>query len=266
VNKNPQMREQWDNIVKINPFYGIDASPEFEGEEINEQLFWHKGRHEAERFLKALGLGDTSSSVMVEVGCGLGRMTHYFAERFAHVYAIDVSAEMIKRAKDKWKNLTNVEFILGSGSDLKPIKSNSIDLVFSYLVLQHVLDEKIVLNYIRESARVLRCSGTAFLQVRTFTPDKATDNSLLAKIKSRIPETIKKQIKRVLLKENDKPVALTRQPASLEEQFRQNCPVWSGCRVNLFDINRVTKSCNLEVVKADGLNTQYTYFTFRKRA
>jgi ubiquinone/menaquinone biosynthesis C-methylase UbiE len=264
MNKNLQMRKQWDNIVKINPFYGIDASPEFEGEEINEQLFWHKGRQEAERFLKALGLGDTSSSVMVEIGCGLGRMTHYFAERFAHVYAMDVSAEMIKRAKDKWKNLTNVDFILGSGSDLRPIISHSIDLVFSYLVLQHVLDEKIVLNYIRESARVLRCGGTAFMQVRTYTPDKVIDQSVLAKIKSRIPEPIKKQIKRVFFKEKDRPAALTRPPASLEEQFKHNCAVWSGCGVNLYAISEVTKSCNLEVVKADGLNTQYTYFTFRK--
>ena len=86
MNKNSQMREQWDKIVESNPFYGIDSSPEFEGEEIDEQLFWRKGRREAERFLKALCLGDASSSVMMEIGCGLGRMTHYFAERFAHLY------------------------------------------------------------------------------------------------------------------------------------------------------------------------------------
>jgi ubiquinone/menaquinone biosynthesis C-methylase UbiE len=264
MNKNLQMRKQWDGIVKINPFYGIDASPEFGGKKINEQLFWNKGRYEAERFMKALGLGDTSSSAMVEIGCGLGRMTHYFAERFAHVYAIDVSAEMIRRAKDKWPSLANVDFILGSGSDLRPIKSCSVDLVFSYLVLQHVLEEKIVLNYIRESARVLRYAGTAFLQVRTYTPDKVINQSVLNKIKASIPEPIKKHFRKILLKQEDRPAALGRPSARLEEQFSQNYAVWSGCAVNIHDINKVIKSCNLEVVKAEGLNTQYTYFTFRK--
>lgn len=264
MNKDKQMKTQWDSIAKINPFYGVDASPEFVSREIDEQVFWDKGRREAEHFLKVMHLGDVSSLTMLEIGCGLGRMTHYFAERFACVYAIDVSAEMLRRAKDRWKDLANVKFILGSGSDLKPIKSHSIDFVFSYLVLQHVLDEKIVLNYIGESGRVLRPGGIAFMQFRTYTPEQAIDQSVLAKIKSRIPEPIKRQVRRFLFKEKPKPSILTRPPESIEEQFEQNFGVWSGCRVNLYAVYDVTKNSNLEVVGVDGLNTQYTYFTFRK--
>lgn len=55
------MRKECDEISLINPHYGVDSIPEFEGDEINEQLFWERGKEAAEGFLAHLQLGDTAS-------------------------------------------------------------------------------------------------------------------------------------------------------------------------------------------------------------
>ena len=42
----------------------------------------------------------------VEIGCGLGRITRPFAENFLEVHGVDVSAEMIERARQQLARLS----------------------------------------------------------------------------------------------------------------------------------------------------------------
>jgi len=99
---------------------------------------------------------------MLELGCGVGRMTHSFARRFEQVYAFDISREMLARARQIRSGETNILWLLGNGADLACIASDSMDFVFSYLVLQHLPEEALALQYIREMLRVLR-PGCPFL-------------------------------------------------------------------------------------------------------
>lgn len=61
---------------------------------------------------------------------------------------------------------TNVDFVLGNGQDLGFLADRSVDVAFSYVTLQHVPSRAAQLNYLVESARVLRPGGRAALQVR----------------------------------------------------------------------------------------------------
>jgi ubiquinone/menaquinone biosynthesis C-methylase UbiE len=260
-----QMRAEWDSIARRNPFFGVDSSPEFERiEEGDEELFWVKGEELTHRFLSELELGDTSSWVMVELGCGLGRMTRVFSQHFDKVYAIDVSPEMLGRAQDKWGHLSNVEWVLGTGIDLKPIKDASVDFVFSFIVLQHALDENVVLGYIRESARVLRSGGIAFMQFPTYTPGPVKKRTLFSKIRSLVPQTIKQPIKRVLHKKNRNDSLPVSPPANLEGEFVRDYAVWRGWTANVHTVEETIKSCGLKAVNVSGLNTKYTYYTLQK--
>jgi ubiquinone/menaquinone biosynthesis C-methylase UbiE len=162
------MRRQWDAIASRNAFYGVASCPAFELlDHVDREKFWETGRREVDDFLSQLNLGDTRSWSMVEIGCGLGRMTHRFAERFGRVYSVDVSPEMLIRAREQWARLTNVNFILGHGNDFPGVAERSVDFVFSFIVLQHVPDPQIVKDYLRETARVLKSGGLAYLQFRT---------------------------------------------------------------------------------------------------
>jgi ubiquinone/menaquinone biosynthesis C-methylase UbiE len=101
---------------------------------------------------------------MLEVGCGAGRMTGSFARRFRTVHALDISAEMQNLAKQGLTGFENIRWVLGDGTDLSLIPTNSVDFVFSYLVLQHLPTEELALTYVREMLRVLNERGVFLFQ------------------------------------------------------------------------------------------------------
>jgi SAM-dependent methyltransferase len=101
---------------------------------------------------------------MLEVGCGAGRMTGSFARRFRTVHALDISAEMQNLAKQGLAGFENICWVLGDGTNLSLIPSNSVDFVFSYLVLQHLPTEDLAMTYVREMLRVLNRRGVFLFQ------------------------------------------------------------------------------------------------------
>ena len=162
------MRTQWDELARINAAYSISSIAPFEaGDAAKTDAFWKSGRDETQRLLATLELGDASRATIVEIGCGIGRMTHALAARFGRVIALDVSEEMIARARELGSGLDHVEFRVGSGRDLGGIADGAVDAVLAWFVLQHVPRPDDVLNYVRETGRVLRPGGSALLHIQT---------------------------------------------------------------------------------------------------
>jgi SAM-dependent methyltransferase len=102
---------------------------------------------------------------VLEIGCGIGRMTRWFAEAFGEVSALDVSSEMIERARRRLAAYTNVTCHLGSGFDLRGLADASFHFIFSYIVFQHIPSGEVIRSYIREAARVLQPGGAFKFQV-----------------------------------------------------------------------------------------------------
>ena len=96
---------------------------------------------------------------VVEIGCGLGRITRWLAEHFGRVAAVDISEEMIRGARERLADCPNVEWFVGSGSDLAMLPDAAFDLAFSYIVFQHIPSRDVIRSYVRETARVLRPGG-----------------------------------------------------------------------------------------------------------
>jgi SAM-dependent methyltransferase len=113
--------------------------------------------------LESCGLA-AAGNTMVELGCGAGRMTGAFAKRYARVYGLDLSAEMLRRARELHPRERNILWMRVSGADLACIQRDSADLVFSYLVLQHVPSSPLALAYIREILRIVRPGGAFLFQ------------------------------------------------------------------------------------------------------
>ena len=101
---------------------------------------------------------------MLEVGSGAGRMTASFARRFASVYALDISEEMQNLAKQHLSGFRNIHWVLGDGTNLSTVPTESVDFVFSYLVLQHLPAEDLATAYVREMLRVLNHGGMLLFQ------------------------------------------------------------------------------------------------------
>jgi SAM-dependent methyltransferase len=121
------------------------------------------GASELEGLFGRLG-DDPRGGVCVEIGCGPGRMTGHLAERFDRVIAVDVSSEMLARARAAVR-APNVDFRLVSGERLEEVEDSAADTLVCYLVLQHLPSRRIVLRYLRELARVLARTGRAYVQI-----------------------------------------------------------------------------------------------------
>ncbi len=102
---------------------------------------------------------DPCSLRLLEIGCGIGRMSRYLAEVFGQVEAIDVSGEMVSRARERLRGMANLSFHESNGVDLSLFDDESFDTVFCAYVFQHIPDEGVIESYIREAFRVLRPRG-----------------------------------------------------------------------------------------------------------
>lgn len=156
------MRRDWDERARKNAFHYIASWRK----EWDLRSFLASGEEDYQRFvapaLERCGIA-LFGKVMVELGCGAGRMTANFARRYEHVLALDLSAEMLGRAR-QIHDETNILWLRVSGAELACLASGSTDFVFSYLVLQHLPSEELAFAYVREMLRVLRPGGAFLFQ------------------------------------------------------------------------------------------------------
>jgi len=155
------MRRDWDDRARRNAFHYIASWKK----EWNSEAFLASGKDDYQTLvasvLERCGIPATGEC-MLELGCGAGRMTANFASHYKRVLALDVSTEMLSRGANIHSTLENISWLPVAGDNLATVESNSVDFVFSYLVLQHMPTEAIAINYVLEMIRVLR-SGGAFL-------------------------------------------------------------------------------------------------------
>jgi ubiquinone/menaquinone biosynthesis C-methylase UbiE len=129
--------------------------------------FYASGRTIWNHLKSVTGYVPSPSDRVVEIGCGLGRLTRAIAADVRHVDAFDISSEMIRRAEQA--NLANVAFHLGKGSSVQPVADRTADYVIAYCVLQHLPDEDILRAYLDDMLRVARSGATV-----AFTLSKRT--------------------------------------------------------------------------------------------
>ncbi|HWF11467.1 MAG TPA: class I SAM-dependent methyltransferase [Bryobacteraceae bacterium] len=105
----------------------------------------------------------------LEIGCGPGRLMRPMSKYFDEIHGVDVSDEMIALARERLKE-TSAHVHATSGVDLGIFENNYFDFIYSCIVLQHIPDRDIVLNYLRESQRVLKPGGVLRCQLRGVAP------------------------------------------------------------------------------------------------
>ena len=154
----PTMQKGWDERAKTNAFHYICS----DRKEWDQDSFFASGEADYEELVAPVLASfdfEPARKKMLEVGCGVGRVTRSFARRFEKVYALDVSQEMLQRARALHPNFQNIVWLHGDGAGFAQVPARSVDFVFSYLVLQHVPTQALALGYLREVLRVLGNGG-----------------------------------------------------------------------------------------------------------
>lgn len=158
-----EMRAYWDSKARENAYWYIHSVLKYQNPD--EAEFWRSGDDNLLRTLEPLGVTFRGDERVVEIGCGVGRMTRALAGRTAEVVGVDVSAEMVERARQHLADVPNVSIVLGNGRDLVGLDDDSFDAAYSFIVFQHIPDPAVTCSYIREMGRVLRPSGWAVFQI-----------------------------------------------------------------------------------------------------
>jgi SAM-dependent methyltransferase len=99
--------------------------------------------------------------VLADVGCGTGSLTFELARFARKVIGVDLSQEMLRRARElaKEKRLANVDLRLGDASKL-PIPTDSVDAAFCVMVLHFLPNPQ---KAIAELCRIVRPGGSIVL-------------------------------------------------------------------------------------------------------
>jgi len=100
----------------------------------------------------------------LEIGCGPGRLMRPMSRYFVEIDGVDVSDEMIAIAKQRLSDLPNAHPHHNDGASLAVFPDETFEFVYSYAVFQHIPAREVVLQYMRETHRVMKTGGLARLQ------------------------------------------------------------------------------------------------------
>ena len=115
--------------------------------------------------------------VVLDIGCGIGRIAAELAPRVSKVYGIDVSTKMIDAALRRCASLTNVSLQKGSGRDLREFADESIDTAIAVDTFPYIYQSgaDLVSMHFAESARVLRPGGDLVILNYSYRDDERAD-------------------------------------------------------------------------------------------
>ena len=233
LRRSADMGRFWDERAREDPYYFVDNRLEY-GNPDTEQ-FWRQGVDDLDRLLQLVDVSLAPDDRVLEIGCGLGRLTREIAARVAAVQALDVSDEMLRRARALNSGLSNVNWLLGNGLDLSPVEDTSLDACISHVVFQHIPDVEIVFGYVREIGRVLRPGGWAAFQVSN-DPAIHRAGGARERLKTR----------------------LGRGPRGLDS------PEWLGSSVDLAELEAAAVEGGLGIERVTGKGTQYCIVLVRR--
>jgi SAM-dependent methyltransferase len=242
------MRKFWDEKALENPMYYVSSYRPYDDQD--EAEFWRWGRVLGARFLEQSEIPFTGEETILEIGCGIGRFTAYFAGRFRRVHAMDVSPRMIEQARENLGEVDNVRLCTGNGYDLADYRDKQFDFVFSYLTFQHIPDAEITAHYIREAGRVLKEGGHFYFQV----------NNLPSGLRSRL--RIGTRLRGLLGKRR-----AHRDPPNLRPgpgPRDLDNPAWRGSRISLSEVRRSCRQGGMSVEWTHGQGTQYLWIRAHK--
>lgn len=156
----------WDKLAMLDPLWVILHEPGKRYGRWSADEFFATGEAEMAAVLdrsRQLGIALKYERAL-DFGCGVGRLTRSLASRFSNCVGIDISNEMVLRARDFNKEFANCEFV-ANRSDVLPFPDGSFDFVCSFIVLQHMHAKQMIHQSIKEFIRVLRPGGAVVFQL-----------------------------------------------------------------------------------------------------
>ncbi|OGJ17859.1 hypothetical protein A3K73_02115 [Candidatus Pacearchaeota archaeon RBG_13_36_9] len=111
-----------------------------------------------EKFL----LSKIKGKIVLDLGCGSGKYLNVLAPLSKKYYALDVSKQQLRLAKEKAKKITNIRFFNSSAENI-PLLDETIDIIISTWVVSTVIDFRRKRKILEEINRVLKNNCKIYL-------------------------------------------------------------------------------------------------------
>ncbi len=147
-------KRTWDHLS------GTEADAKMFVASTTDESSFRQSAEYTRRLLESL-VGLTSGDVVLEIGCGVGRLAPEIAPKVKRWIGTDISANMLSHARRRLASYSNVEFVELADVSLAAIPTESVDVVYCTVVFMH-LYEWDRYKYISEAFRVLRPGGRLY--------------------------------------------------------------------------------------------------------
>ena len=119
----------------------------------------------------------TKDTVLLDIGCGIGRLLTALAPEIRSATGIDVSAEMVKAARRRCAACPNVTVIKGDGRGLGGLGDASFDVAIAVDSFPYLRQSgyELVERFFAESVRVLKPGGQLVILNYSYSEDDGAD-------------------------------------------------------------------------------------------
>jgi len=162
-----QMKRDWDQRARENARHFVDTSRT----DWTDQTFFASGQQAISEDILTDTINiyqgkDPGQMRVLEIGCGAGRLTRALSDIFGEIHAVDVSGEMVAKARAALQDRPNATFYQNNGCDLAVVPPLVFDFAYSSHVFQHIPSREVIDTYVREVHRLLRPGALFKFQVQ----------------------------------------------------------------------------------------------------
>lgn len=146
----------WDQAADDNPYWYVSSFGSYDAKR-NLNDFWASGTDIWRDIKRVAEYAPGPTDTVMEIGCGVGRLTRAIGPEVGRVVALDISDKMLAIARQG--NLPNAVFRLASGFTLPDFEDASVDVALAYCVFQHLPSRAALKSYLAEMYRVTKAGG-----------------------------------------------------------------------------------------------------------
>ena len=160
----------WEDLGIMDPLWSILSEPSKRYGKWDLKEFFATGDKEIDELMrKAEVLHRPLDHVTaLDFGCGVGRLTRALAKHFEKCRGIDISPAMINKAEELNSEIRNCQFLLNKEENLRVFPADHFDMIYTNLVLQHIVNAEIIKSYVSEFVRILKTGGLAVFQLPSY--------------------------------------------------------------------------------------------------